>query len=32
MLEKLGYEHVSPRYDEIRTDLIQTLDLHSEEK
>lgn len=27
MLEKLGYEHVSPRYNEKRTDLIQTLDL-----
>ena len=32
MLEKLGYEHVSPRYNEKRTDLIQTLDLHSKEK
>ena len=31
-LEKLGYEHVSPRYNEKRTDLIQTLDLHSKEK
>ena len=32
MLEKLGYEHVSPHYNEKRTDLIQTLDLHSKEK
>ena len=32
MLEKLGYEHVSPRYNEKRTDLIQTLELHSKEK
>ena len=32
MLEKLGYEHVSPCYNEKRTDLIQTLDLHSKEK
>ena len=32
MIEKLGYEHVSPRYNEKRTDLIQTLDLHSKEK
>ena len=32
MLEKLGYEHVSPRYNEKRTDLIQSLDLHSKEK
>lgn len=31
MLEKLGYSHVSPRYDEPRTDIIQTLDLHSKE-
>ena len=32
MLEKLGYEHVSPCYNEKRTDLIQTLDLNSKEK
>lgn len=27
MLEKLGYKNVSPRYDEYRTDIIQTLEL-----
>lgn len=27
MLEKLGYKNVSPRYDEERTDIIQTLEL-----
>ncbi len=27
MLEKLGYKNVSPRYDEKRTDLIQTVEL-----
>ena len=27
MLEKLGYSNVSPRYDEPRTDIIQTLEL-----
>ncbi|MBO4918529.1 MAG: methionine gamma-lyase family protein [Erysipelotrichaceae bacterium] len=27
MLEKLGYQNVSPRYDEKRTDLIQTVEL-----
>ena len=31
MLEKLGYRNVSPRYDEFRTDLIQTVELGSEE-
>ena len=32
MLEKLGYANVSPRPDEERTDIIQTLELGSEEK
>ena len=27
MLEKLGYSNISPRYDEPRTDIIQTLEL-----
>ena len=27
MLEKLGYDNVSPRYDEKRTDIIQTVEL-----
>lgn len=31
MLEKLGFHHVSPRYDEERTDIIQTLELQTEE-
>lgn len=31
MLEKLGYKNVSPAYDEKRTDIIQTLELGSEE-
>ena len=31
MLEKLGYHNVSPRYDEDRTDIIQTVELGSEE-
>lgn len=31
MLEKLGYRNVSPRYDEERTDIIQTVELGSEE-
>ena len=31
MLEKLGYVNVSPRYDEHRTDIIQTLELQSQE-
>lgn len=31
MLEKLGYKNVSPAYDEKRTDIIQTLELCSEE-
>lgn len=31
MLEKLGYKNVPPAYDEKRTDIIQTLELGSEE-
>lgn len=31
MLEKLGYKNVSPRYDEKRTDIIQTVELGDEE-
>ena len=31
MLEKLGYKNVSPRYDEYRTDLIQTVELQTKE-
>ena len=31
MLEKLGYSNVSPRYDEPRTDIIQTLELKTKE-
>lgn len=31
MLEKLGYDNVSPRYDEKRTDIIQTLELKTKE-
>ncbi len=32
MLEKLGYDKVFPRYDEKRTDIIQTLELKDEER
>ena len=32
MLEKLGYKNVSPRFDEERTDIIQTVELGNEEK
>ena len=32
MLEKLGYRNVSPKYNEKRTDIIQTVELGSEEK
>ncbi|MBR4421523.1 MAG: methionine gamma-lyase family protein, partial [Erysipelotrichaceae bacterium] len=32
MLEKLGYDNVSPRYDEKRTDIIQTVELGNERK
>ena len=31
MLEKLGFENVSPRYNEKRTDIIQTIELKTEE-
>lgn len=31
MLEKLGYSHISPRYNEHRTDIIQTLELKSKD-
>ncbi len=31
MLEKLGYQNVSPRYDEYRTDIIQTVELGTKE-
>lgn len=31
MLEKLGYSNVDPRYDEPRTDIIQTLELKTKE-
>jgi len=32
MLEKFGFDRISPRYNEERTDIIQTMDLLSEEK
>jgi cystathionine beta-lyase family protein involved in aluminum resistance len=32
MLEKFGFNSVSPKYNEERTDIIQTMDLLSEEK
>ena len=32
MLEKFGFEGVSPKYNEKRTDIIQTIELKSEEK
>ncbi len=31
MLEKLGFEGISPRYDEVRTDIIQTITLNTKE-
>lgn len=31
MLEKFGFQNISPKYDELRTDIIQTVDLNSEE-
>ena len=31
MLEKLGFDNVSPRYDDFRTDIIQTVELKSKE-
>ena len=30
MMEKLGFQNISPRYDEDRTDLIQTVELGNE--
>ena len=32
MLEKFGFDRISPKYDEPRTDIIQTMDLLSEDK
>ncbi|MBR2466941.1 MAG: methionine gamma-lyase family protein [Clostridia bacterium] len=32
MLELSGFSDVSPRFDEKRTDIVQTMDLHSAEK
>ncbi len=32
MLEKLGYKNISPRYNDYRTDIIQTLELGAKEK
>jgi len=32
MLELAGFPDVSPRYDEKRTDIVQTVDLHSADK
>ena len=31
MLEKFGFSNISPKYNEKRTDIIQTIDLNSEE-
>lgn len=31
MLEKFGFSNISPKYNEKRTDIIQTVDLNSEE-
>ena len=31
VLEKLGYKNVSPRYSDVRTDIIQTVELGSKE-
>ena len=31
MLEKLGYKNISPRYNEYRTDIIQTIELETKE-
>lgn len=31
MLEKLGYKNVSPKYNDYRTDIIQTVELETEE-
>lgn len=32
LLELAGYSDVSPKYDEKRTDIVQTINFHSEEK
>ncbi len=32
MLELAGYSDISPKYDEHRTDIVQTVSLHSEDK
>lgn len=32
MLEKLGYKGISPRYNKVRTDIIQTFDLETRER
>ena len=32
LLELAGYSDVSPKYDEIRTDIVQTIDLHDADK
>ena len=32
LLELAGYEDVDPKYDEKRTDIVQTLNLHSKDK
>ena len=32
LLELCGYDSVSPKYDEKRTDIVQTVDFHSAEK
>jgi cystathionine beta-lyase family protein involved in aluminum resistance len=32
LLELAGYSDVSPRYDEYRTDIVQTITFHSAEK
>lgn len=31
MLEKFGFKNISPKFDEERTDIIQTIDLYTEE-
>ncbi len=31
MLEKLGYKNISPRYNQYRTDIIQTIELETKE-
>ena len=32
LLELAGYNDISPRYDEIRTDIVQTIDFHDRDK